>query len=186
MLFYRIVLIGNIIVACLTAMVPLLAVVYFKFGITSFLPDSEFDPYSWIADIDFRVIYLIVLFAFIQNLAREIIKDAQDVKGDELIFVKSLPMVIGQWNALRLVSLLLILLPAFYCWIFIDNLNTLINDSSFITATIPFALAAFINLVVIVLIYSEKRKRLKLYDILLKVSMLLGITATFYLTYIHS
>lgn len=185
MLFKRKVLIGNLLVAALTAIVPLLVVIYFKVGNTSHLPHSEFNPYSWIAEIDFRIIYLIAAFAFIQNLAREIIKDAQDVKGDELIYVKSLPMVIGQWNSLRLVSVLLSLLPGFYCWILVQKLNVLVNDSSFLIASIPFALAASVNLVVILLIYGSKKKRLRLFDILIKVSMLLGVSATYYLSYIH-
>lgn len=184
MLFKRKILTGNLVIAGLTALVPLLVMIYFKVGNSIHLAYSEFDPDSWVAIIDYRIIYLLAIFAFIQNLAREIVKDAQDVKGDKLIYVKSLPMVLGEKKSLYLVSLLLLTLPFFYVWISIQNFDLMIGSSGFFAGTMPFLLASLLNLVVILLIFS-KNKSLKLYNNLIKVSMLLGVLATYYLAYFH-
>lgn len=185
MLFKRKVLIGNLMVAGLTALVPLLVVIYFKVGNSFHLQYSEFDPNSWIAIIDYRIIYLLAIFAFIQNFAREIVKDVQDVKGDELIYVKSLPMKIGQFNSLKIVSAFLIILPLFYCYISFSNLTELLGSSQFFVVTAPFMAASLLNLIVIALIFIFKSKHLKLYDALIKISMLIGVSATYYLAYFH-
>lgn len=184
MLFKRKVLIGNLLIAGLTALVPILVMIYFKVGNSIHLAYSEFDSDSWVAIIDYRIIYLLAIFAFIQNFAREIVKDAQDVKGDKLIYVKSLPMVLGQQKSLYLVSLLLFILPFFYVWISVKNFELMIGSSGFLFWTLPFLLASFLNLVVILLIF-KKRASLKLYNNLIKLSMLFGVLATYYLAYFH-
>ena len=185
MLFKRKVLIGNFMVAGLTALVPLLVVIYFKVGNSFHSQYSEFDSNSWIAIIDYKIIYLLAIFAFIQNFAREIVKDVQDVKGDELIYVKSLPMKIGQFNSLKIVSILLIILPLFYCYTSFSNLTELLGSSDFFVVTAPFMAASVLNLIVIALIFIFKSKHLKLYDALIKISMLIGVSATYYLAYFH-
>jgi 4-hydroxybenzoate polyprenyltransferase len=184
MLFKRKVLVGNIMIASMTALVPILVIVFFQVNNYSPYPHSEFDPLSWDADIDYTIIYLIAAFAFIQNLAREIIKDAQDVEGDQLIYVKSLPMVIGEKKSLRIAMGLLLVLPIFYGWISFNELETTIKDTSFFIATLPFALSAVLNLTVILLILIQTKMRLKLYDALIKISMLVGVLATFYIAYL--
>jgi 4-hydroxybenzoate polyprenyltransferase len=187
MLFKRKALIGNILIAGLTALVPLLTMVYFEVGNPSNVPHSEFEPETWgtIIDIDYSLIYVLIVFAFTQNLAREIIKDIQDVKGDELIYVRSLPMLIGEKNSLILSGLLLLILPGAFIWYLISNLDKLMLDHLLAFDSIPFALAALVNLILILLMIVNKVKRLKLYDVLIKVSMLLGVLATFYLAYFN-
>jgi 4-hydroxybenzoate polyprenyltransferase len=185
MLFKRKVFIGNVLIAGLTSLVPVLTLVYFKVGNSFHLSHSEFDPDSWVAIIDYTLIYVLTAFAFTQNLAREIIKDIQDVKGDELIYVRSLPMVIGENRSLALSAILLLALPASFVWYLISNLDKLLMDHHMAMDSIPFALAALINLVVILLMIVNKVKRLKLYDVLIKISMLMGVLATFYLAYFH-
>ncbi len=183
--FKRKVFIGNFMIATLTALIPLLVLIYFQVGNSYASAHSEFNPDSWTAIIDYSLIYMLTFFAFIQNMAREIIKDAQDVEGDKLIYVKSLPMILGQQKSLMLVALILFVLPAFYIWISLTKMNSFIGTVQFWTATIPFGIAALINLVVIFLIFTNKTKQLKLYDALIKISMLIGVLATFYIGYLH-
>lgn len=187
MLFKRKALIGNLLIAGLTALVPLLTMVYFEVGNPSDAIHSEFEPETWgtIIDIDFTLVYVLILFAFTQNLAREIIKDIQDIKGDELIYVKSLPMLIGEKNSLLISALLLLVLPGAFVWYLIINLDKLLINNHLALDSIPFALATLVNLILILLMITNKVKRLKLYDVLIKISMLLGVLATFYLAYFH-
>ncbi len=181
MLFKRKILIGNLFIASLTALVPLLVMIFFKVSNYNFADFSEFRPESWSAIIDYRFIYVLAIFAFIQNLAREIIKDIQDVKGDQKIFVTSLPMVMGERNSLFVVCALLAILPIFYVWAFINQFKLFIGSDHFFTDTLPFFFAALINVGVIVWIIITRNYPLKTYDGMIKISMLLGVLSTFYI-----
>ncbi len=181
MLFKRKVIIGNLIVAVLTALVPILAVVYFKVGNTYHLAFSEFKSDSWIAIINYDFFYVLAFFAFIQNLAREIIKDMQDVEGDKLIYATSLPMILGEKKAIWVVTLLLSILPLFYLIFSLVYAKAVFEGIHYYIATIPFILVVVINLVVVFLSFKDQTKRLKLYDNLIKISMLIGVLSTFYI-----
>lgn len=183
MLFKRKVLIGNLLIAGLTGLVPLLAMVYFKVSNWHYLAFSEFDPTTWTAEIDYGMIYFLAAFAFIQNLAREVIKDMQDIKGDELIYVKSLPMVIGEWKSLQFVCALLLLLPLFLIILLIAQIKTFLNMDldHFLLSSVPFLITTSLNVLVVILIYKKRSEKLKLYDILIKLSMLIGVLSSFYL-----
>jgi 4-hydroxybenzoate polyprenyltransferase len=181
MLFKRKIMIGNIMIAALTALIPVLVVTYFKVGNSHSLPYSEFDSKTWGVSIDFSFIYLLATFAFIQNFAREIIKDIQDVKGDVLIYVKSLPMVIGNKSALWVASFLLLLLPLFGIFFIGINLHTAFGEYSIWVVGLPFIVAAGLNLFVLGLIVKFGDQHLKLYDALLKISMLIGVLSTFHI-----
>ena len=77
--YKRRLLIGNLVVATLTAMVPLTA--------------GLFEPYRHYTSFSFVVIY--ALFAFVMNLIREIVKDMQDLEGDLADGCRTLPIVLG-------------------------------------------------------------------------------------------
>src|SRR5665647_485275 len=86
-------LIGNIIVAILTAMVPMLVVFYewpalYKYYAVNAisLPKINIIVY-WIGGF--------ALFAFLTNLIREIIKDIEDFEGDIAYGRNTVPVVIG-------------------------------------------------------------------------------------------
>src|SRR5664279_6661839 len=100
-------LIGNIIVALLTAMVPMLVVFYewpalYKYYIINAvsLPPMNFIIY-WIGGFS--------LFAFLTNLIREIIKDIEDFEGDLAYGRNTIPVVIGILSA-KVVSASLIII----------------------------------------------------------------------------
>jgi hypothetical protein len=95
-------------------------------------------------------------------------------------------MVIGESKSLKVVIALLLVLPIFYGCISVIELDTLFHDTSFFKASLPFALAALLNVSVILLILVQKKMRLKLYDALIKISMLCGVLATFYIAYLYS
>ncbi|MEQ6119327.1 geranylgeranylglycerol-phosphate geranylgeranyltransferase [Reichenbachiella sp. MALMAid0571] len=71
----RLPLLGNITVAFLTALSLLIVAVYFRSG-------------------EFKI-FIYAFFAFGITLIREIIKDMEDMKGDEAFGCKSLPIVLG-------------------------------------------------------------------------------------------
>jgi 4-hydroxybenzoate polyprenyltransferase len=90
-------LVGNIIVALLTALVPLMTVLYeipplnAKYNDVLLRIGQDFyDIFFWVAGFS--------SFAFITTLNREIIKDAEDFEGDNAYGSRSLPVVIGLKN----------------------------------------------------------------------------------------
>ena len=90
--FKRQFLIGNVVIALFTAMVPLIAVVYDMLPIyREYIPVDE--------NLSFAPVwkYTIALsfFAFITTLLREILKDIEDVDGDKEFGCTTMPIVIG-------------------------------------------------------------------------------------------
>jgi 4-hydroxybenzoate polyprenyltransferase len=161
-------LIGNIIVALLTAMVPMLVVFYewpalYKFytinAVT--LPKFNFIVY-WVAGF--------AVFAFLINLIREIIKDIEDFEGDVAYGRNTVPVVIGILSA-KIVSLCLIVITIvllYLAWhFFINDIITFI----YITALIVLPMLYVIYKV----ISSNERKQLHNASSIIKVVMLTGV-----------
>ncbi len=78
---------GNIIVALMTGLVPV---------------------YGGVAVLKFGLVYYMGLSAFLVNLAREIIKDIEDMKGDK-DKANTLPLKIGEKKSLKIGTILIIL-----------------------------------------------------------------------------
>ena len=102
--------ISNLIIAFLTALVPLLSVWFFKVLNESSIPFSPYREESWSTYLDYSFIYFLAICAFIQNFAREINKDIHDIQGDLVAHVQSLPMKIGKEKAAYL-TIILIQIP---------------------------------------------------------------------------
>ncbi len=90
--FKRQFLIGNVVIALFTALVPMIAVIYEMIPIyREYIPIEE--------NLSFKSVweYTIALsfFAFITTLLREIIKDIEDVDGDMEYGCKTMPILIG-------------------------------------------------------------------------------------------
>jgi len=103
-------LIGNIIVAILTALVPLMTVLYEipplnekYFNVLIRLDDNFYKMFFWVAGFS--------IFAFITTLNREIIKDIEDFEGDNAYGSRSLPVMLGINNS-KIVTVILSLITA--------------------------------------------------------------------------
>jgi 4-hydroxybenzoate polyprenyltransferase len=169
--------IGNFVIATLTAMVPLLAVWFFIILNESSLPYNPFQSQTWSTKFDYSYIYFLTLCAFIQNLAREISKDIQDISGDKVISVYSIPMKFGVRKTGFMIALIL-QLPIFVWLIFKLEFNIVINSISLI---LLFA-SALINFSCMVIIVSKKNYPFKIVNGLMKWSMLIGLI-TLYINY---
>jgi 4-hydroxybenzoate polyprenyltransferase len=161
-------LIGNIIVAILTAMVPLLVVIYEWPALYSYylvnavsLPDLKFLFY-WTGGF--------ALFAFLTTLTREIIKDIEDFEGDLTYGRNTVPIVLGVLPA-KLVSVCLIVLTIallYATWyFFIYDILTLIYLSVLIVIPLVY--------VVYKVVASSNRKQLHNASALMKIIMIAGI-----------
>lgn len=86
-------LIGNIVVALLTAMVPFIVVLFDAPPIFKYYSDTTIS-FPGVAQL-FYWVGGFALFAFLTTLIREIIKDIEDYEGDMTFGRKTLPVVAG-------------------------------------------------------------------------------------------
>lgn len=101
---------GNIVVALLTAMVPVMVVVfelpllYQKYGEILRISGSSFSYiFAWVGSFGY--------FAFLTTLIRELIKDIEDYEGDRLQGRKSVPITLGiSYTKLIIVGLIILTL----------------------------------------------------------------------------
>ena len=104
-------LVGNLSVAFLTGLVPLMVVLFEipmlnrEYGQEMLRNDASFNYiFAWVGGFSF--------FAFLTTLTREVIKDAEDFEGDMAYGMKTVPIVLGVvWT--KVVVLLLIGLTVF-------------------------------------------------------------------------
>lgn len=167
--------VGNLLVAFLTVLVIFLTQ---QFVVLDSLIDNRA-----MADVNDRVfdipsVYIVWIFmgmAFVQNLAREIIKDAEDVKGDLVIGARTIPMILGEKLTTKLIGALLLIFPMVYFW----GIITLFESFNWM-ASLPITLAALANFAAFgFAFFSDSKKAVRSIKILLKLSMLLGIIYLF-------
>ncbi len=161
-------LIGNIIVALLTAMVPMLVVffewpaLYKYYSLNAInLPKINFILY-WVGGF--------ALFAFLSNLTREVIKDIEDFEGDIAYGRNTIPVVIGILSA-KILSICLIVITIallYLTWhFFISDNITLIYIS--LTIVLPLLY------VIYKLWKSSERKQLHSASSIMKIVMVTGM-----------
>jgi len=161
-------LIGNILVAVLTAMVPMLVVIFeapalYQYYVINAIkvPDLSIIFY-WVGGF--------AVFAFLTTLSREIIKDIEDFEGDVAYGRNTVPVVIGIRTS-KIVSVCLVfitILALYLVWYF--YLNYLITFV-YVTA----ALALPMGYVIFQIIVSQSRIQLHSASRIMKIIMLAGI-----------
>jgi len=118
--YKRQLIIGNLIIALVTALCPLLVAVcnvaYLKMHYTNVnginvleYTTLPHDIYIWIGGF--------AAFAFLGTWIREIIKDMQDQMGDRELECHSLPVVFGEQPTKIIVTVLLALMAGAVCWL---------------------------------------------------------------------
>lgn len=161
-------LIGNLIVAVLTAMVPMLVAFYewpalYKFYSINAIRLPEFNfIFYWVGGFG--------LFAFMTTLTREIIKDIEDYEGDSAYGRNTIPIIAGIISAkiISVVLILLTLIMLYLIWyLFLFDKYTLIYIS---------ALIAIPLLIVIITVFkSADSKQMHSASRMMKIVMLSGI-----------
>ncbi len=167
--------IGNIVIAALTALVPILVGIYF-FQTMQFLPETTNEleqlSRSFNQDLIFVVSIALSSFAFILNLAREMVKDIEDVEGDKLLKAKTLPITIGSRGTKWIAAFLLLstIVMAAVGWWYFDYLD--------VKVMIPlFASGILILVSFILLLYAQEIKAYKRVNLFIKLSMTAGLLA---------
>lgn len=135
-------LIGNLLVAILTAAVPMLVAIFEWPALYQFYAANSIE----MPDISFVLYWpgAFAVFAFLTTLTREIIKDIEDFEGDIAYGRNTLPVVLGIASS-KIISVVLIvitLILLFLAWHFyVNDIITLIYLSS--TVVIPMFFIIF-------------------------------------------
>ena len=161
-------LVGNIIVAVLTAMVPMLVVIYeapalFEYYSINAIKTPELG-------ILFYWIGCFAIFAFLTTLTREIIKDIEDFEGDLAYGRNTIPVVLGILTSkIIVVSLIIITLVLLYLvwYLFISDDITL----GYLTLTVAVPLV----IVNYQMVRSKNRAELHRASRIMKLVMIAGI-----------
>ena len=109
----QIAVLGNVTVAALLGFSVLII------GIFDIFPNT-FDVNKPQMTLAFSILFDYAKFAFIINLVREIIKDIEDIKGDKLQGMKTLPIAIGIAKTSK-IAFIMLLLPTLYLLYYVYN-----------------------------------------------------------------
>ncbi len=171
-------LVGNIIVALLTAMVPMMTVLYEipplnkeYFDTLLELKDNFNDLFFWITGFS--------AFAFITTLNREIIKDIEDFEGDAAYGSRTMPVVAGiKTSKIVTVSLTIITL-ALLLFVYIQYLMYPCSDCITIDYISAVYLGIFIALPSVIMMYliikADNKKDWHRVSTAAKIIMLFGV-----------
>ncbi len=161
-------LIGNLIVALLTAMVPMLVVIFEWPALYRYCAVNAVMPPR--LDVIFYWVGGFAIFAFLTTIIREVIKDIEDFEGDMAYGRNTIPVVTGTLTA-RIISILLILLTIgllYVVWyFFLNDKITLIYISSVIVLPLLY--------VIYQLIVSASKQHLHNASRLMKIVMIAGV-----------
>ena len=132
-------LIGNLIVAFLTAMVPFI-ILLFEFMILKNVYEAVLETFRSSLKLLSAWVSGYAGFAFLLTLAREIIKDTEDFKGDYIDSSQTLPIVVGVRYTKAIITLLLLITIAglFYVY-FIHLTNNFTLYYILLTLVLPLA-----------------------------------------------
>lgn len=177
--YKRQLLIGNIIVAVLTAMVPLMVILYelpmlnlayseimLKYN-QSFLP-----MLYWVS--------VFAIFAFLTTLIREIIKDIEDFEGDAAYGRNTLPIVWGVMNTKIIIIFLLALTLSGIIYLF----SKFLQESQLTLWYLIIAILLPIILLTIKIIIAKNKNDYKVSSLLMKLIMMFGLGYSIIAAYI--
>jgi 4-hydroxybenzoate polyprenyltransferase len=161
-------LIGNLVVAILTALVPMLVVFYEATVLYQYY--EVYAVKSPDASIIFYWVGGFAVFAFLTTLTREIIKDIEDFEGDAAYGRNTLPVVIGMF-ASRIVAIsltiIIIILLTLVWYFLLSDIITLIYLSLVVALPLSY--------VIYQLIIGHNKVRLHRAGRIMKVVMITGI-----------
>lgn len=144
----QIAIVGNIIVATLLAFSVIII------GIFDIVPNT-FDFNQKQMMLAFAILFDYTKFAFIVNLVREIIKDIEDIKGDTLQEMKTLPILIGASKTSK-IAFVLLLVPVLYLFYYVKS--NLFDNNLLYSVFYMIALVIAPMIICLIKIWNAKEK----------------------------
>lgn len=160
----QIALVGNILVSLMVAF-AITIVVLFELVPIDLGYDEELKRFLLDIIID------ISIAAFLINLIREIVKDAEDIQGDHVARYKTLPIVLGAQRTARMASVLSLLTMTLISW----YTFTFLYEDKLTVGILFFGVIAPLGYVATHLWEAEKKSQFSKLSIVLKMTMFIGI-----------
>lgn len=172
--FKKQLLVGNIVVSLLTASVAFIPFVY-EIGLMQRLNPSFTSDHTLVILSCFKVIFIFSLFAFITSMAREIIKDMEDFKGDKATGGYTMPIYWGI-PASKLTSFFLVIITVILLMFVVYNSFKFYRILfSLHTYYIILALIIPLLILLVLILKASDPKHFKNASLLLKFIMLMGL-----------
>jgi len=180
--FKKRLLLGNLLVALLSAIVALMPFIY-EMAIMQ-KHDPEFLKHSHVVIFSaLKITLLFGVFAFITTLAREIIKDIEDFKGDQATGGLTMPILWGIRTS-KVIAFFLLLITALLLLFVIYN--TIKINHEFYSLNVLYILFLLVLPLLILSIYILKSHRVTDFtksSLMLKFVMLMGLCYSFVFYY---
>lgn len=174
--YKRQLLIGNIVVSFVSALVPLLVAIANADYLRHLYGDAlQYTPitgqlYVWISGF--------ALFAFLMTLAREMVKDIEDITGDKEMECRTAAIVWGEKPTKMIVSILLLITMALIAYLIWAVLPFTSDWKSFSTRYAVFGL--IVLLCAIMLLWAAKTPlEYRRTQLVLKFAMFMGVLYSF-------
>lgn len=116
-------------------------------------------------------------FAFLMNLMREIVKDAEDYKGDAVTNCRTIPIVYG----IKTMNIILIVLSVILYFILFAFAVNLLKMQSYIALGIIFIILVCMPIIIMQIVGKKSDVNYHLCSTFLKVMMLLGVLSMIFL-----
>ena len=177
-------LVGNLSVSFLTALVPLMVVLFEipllnrAYGKEMLMHQASFNYiFAWVGGFAF--------FAFLTTLIRELIKDAEDFEGDAAYGMRTLPIVLGTRWTKAIISLLIAMTIALLAFLLLRFILFSVEPADYLSLGY-FILFLFLPLVLLVILVlrAGDRKGFHRASTLIKLIMLTGILYSFMVSYL--
>lgn len=175
--YKRQLLVGNIVVAFTSALVPLLV----AFSNTDHLRHLYGESLMYTPIVGQLYIWLggFAAFAFLTTLAREIVKDIEDIEGDREMECRTIPIVWGVKTAKMVVTILLIVIAAFVAYLAFTALPFPYTWQSFSTRYVVFGMITPILCAVALLWVAKTPLEYRRTQLIIKFVMFMGVMYSF-------
>lgn len=156
-------LIGNILISAMVALSIILVGIFDLYP--AIMPDNQM-----IMAVYFQVFLDYAFIVFILNLIREMVKDIQDIKGDQNQGMRTLPIVLGVKNSIIIIIVLSVIAVGSIVYYMLNYLAGLQWVSVYLLTTVVGPLIYFI----IKIATAKQPEEFKKWSTLLKIIMLAG------------
>lgn len=180
--YKRMLLVGNLIVAFISALVPLIVAIIHADYLQHLYGDSlAYTPiigqlYIWLGGF--------ALFSFLLTWVREVVKDMEDIEGDREMECRTMPIVWGETASKVVVTILVVATMALVSYIAWFVLPFPMEWSTLTSRFVVFGLLVPMVCVLVLLWFARSKRELHTVQQVLKFAMFLG-TMFSYVIYIN-
>lgn len=174
---------GNLVVSLLTAAVAFMPFM-FEMGVLRQIYPGFIFHFKYAVLSCLKITFVFALFAFITSMAREIIKDLEDVEGDQATGCRTMPIVWGIRSG-KLSAFFLLLITALL--LLFATYNTVRAERILFSLPVVYILVALVTPLVLLAMYTIRASssaEFKKASLTLKTIMLLGLCYCF-IFYFH-